>query len=203
MPRLKKRPRISLRACLLTMPLVAVPFLADAQTVTIGGSSFTNSGLVGVSRLPSNAVDQFGDTLGGLGSGMVMDLTKWRRVGDSYTSQVFMLPDRGWNTQGSVDYQGRLQRFDLGLSPYLGSAPLPAGSSQQNQLQLVLRQTLGLTDSNGVPTTGLDPTGVRAAANGLPDLPVGSNGRVSLGNEAVVRGRDGSFWISDEYGPYI
>lgn len=185
------------------MSLMAVPCLAAAQTVTFGGGSFTSNGLVGVARVPSNALDQFGDTLGGFGSGMVMDLTKWRRVGDSYTSELFMLPDRGWNTQGTLDYQGRLQRFALNLSPYYGSTALPAGPAQQNQLQLALQQTLGLTDSNGTPTTGLDPTGVRAAAKGLPDLPIGSNGRVSLDNEAVVRGRDGSFWISDEYGPYI
>ncbi len=203
MPELKKRMRNPLRTCLLAAPLVAVPFLATAQSVNFGGTAFTSNGMVGVARLPSNAVDQFGDTLGGLGSGMVMDLTKWRRVGDSYTSQLFMLPDRGWNTQGTVDYQGRLQRFALNLTPYYGSTPLPAGPDQQHQLQLALQQTLGLTDSNGQPTTGLDPTGVRPAANGLPDLPIGSNGRVSLDNEGVVRGRDGSFWISDEYGPYI
>src|SRR6185369_3673375 len=48
----------------------------------------------------------------------------------------------------------------------------------------------------------LDPTEVRAAADGFPDLPV-ANGHISVDDEGVVRMADGSFWVSDEYGPYI
>jgi len=48
--------------------------IASAQPVSFKGQTFVNKGLVGVARVPSNAVDQFGETLGGFGSGMAMDL---------------------------------------------------------------------------------------------------------------------------------
>jgi hypothetical protein len=92
--------------------------IASAQSVSFQGKTFVNKGLVGVARVPSNAVDQFGDTLGGFGSGMAMDLDSWHENRDgSYGGTLYMLPDRGWNTQGSVDYRGRLHRFDVTLNP--------------------------------------------------------------------------------------
>jgi hypothetical protein len=70
-------------------------------------------------------VDQFGETLGGFGSGMAMDLDSWHRNRDgSFGGTLYMLPDRGWNTQGTVDYRGRLHRFEVTLNPpYSGSPP--------------------------------------------------------------------------------
>jgi uncharacterized protein YhjY with autotransporter beta-barrel domain len=193
---------------LRALATMALPLLALgaggalAQPVAFGGSTYVNDGLVGVARIPSNARDMFGDSMS-LGSALLADPTAWRRNGDSYSGVLFGLPDRGWNTNGSVDYQARLQRFMISLTPYEGAAPLAAGPSQQHQLQLSLTQSLGLSDGNGTPTTGLDPVGTRAAGGGFPVLPIGKNGRVSLDTEGAVRGRDGSFWISDEYGPGI
>ena len=112
-----------------------------------------------------------------------------------------MLPDRGYNIAGTVDYQGRLQRFGVAFTPF-GTAG-GGGGSAPNQIRLNLTDTIGLRDASGNLTTGLDPTGLRAAGQGFPILPTGSNGRITVDNEAVVRGRDGSFCISDEYGPYI
>ena len=63
--------------------------------------------------------------------------------------------------------------------------------------------TLLLTDAQGAPTTGLDPTGIRPAAGGFPDLAIADNGHVSLDDEAVTRDGNTGFWISEEYGPYI
>ncbi len=200
-----RTPSTGWRALLLAFPTLALPLLggsAAAQTVSVNGSSFASQGLVGVGRVGAQARDGFGDTLS-LGSSMMLDLTRWRGAGDGFTGVLYGLPDRGWNTNGTVDYQGRLQRFMISFAPYTGSAALPAGAAQQAQLGLTLNQTLGLTDGNGTPTTGLDASGVRAAANGFPNLPIGSNGRVTLDSEGLVRGRDGSFWVSDEYGPYI
>jgi hypothetical protein len=74
---------------------------------------------------------------------------------------------------------------------------------REGQLQLAFKGTLLLTDPQGASTTGLDPTGVRPAQDGLPDLPVAANGHVSLDNEAVAPSATGGFWVSDEYGPYI
>src|SRR5262249_39699720 len=43
----------------------------------------------------------------------------------------------------------------------------------------------------------------RLAANGLPDLPQASNGRMSIDSESLALLADGSFLIGDEYGPYV
>jgi hypothetical protein len=55
---------------------------ALAQSVVFQGQTFINKGLVGVARVPSDAKDQFGDTLGGFGSGMAMDLRSWHKNRD-------------------------------------------------------------------------------------------------------------------------
>ena len=70
-----------------------------------------------VGRLPADAKDKQGDTLGGIGSGMAADLGAWKRDGDSYTGTLYMVPDRGWNTEGTLDFQGRVQVFDIKLAP--------------------------------------------------------------------------------------
>src|SRR5262249_23031924 len=63
--------------------------------------------------------------------------------------------------------------------------------------------TILLTDAAGQSLTGLDPDGIRRAANGFPDLPQASNGRVSIDSESLARLPDGRVFIGDEYGPYI
>ncbi|HEY2110272.1 MAG TPA: esterase-like activity of phytase family protein, partial [Dongiaceae bacterium] len=73
---------------------------------------------------------------------------------------------------------------------------------QQSGLGLAYKDSILMHEADGTPTTGLDPTDVRKAANGFPDLPV-ANGRITLDNEGVVHLADGSFWVSDEYGPYV
>ncbi len=182
----------------LALSLGASAASAQSTSVTFEGSTFVNQGLVGVARVPSNAIDKFGDTLGGFGSGMAMLPGSWHKgAGGSYVGRLAMLPDRGWNTQGTVDYPGRLQRFNITLQPFYGTS-----TTAQNQL------TMEYVTSNKfhlgpAPTTGLDPTGVKPAASGLPPLPIGPNGHVSLDDEGVVYPGDGTMWVSDEYGPYV
>ena len=172
---------------------------ASSQPVTFEGATFVNKGLVGVTRIPSPALDEFGETLGGIGSGMAMDLKKWKKRQDgTYTGRLFMIPDRGWNTQGTVDYRGRLQQFDIKLDPFYG-----AGPAGQDQLAVRFKNSLVLYPSGGQPTTGLDPTGVRPPVPPNPELPIGPNGRVSFDGEGVVHVGDGTVWVSDEYGPYV
>lgn len=167
-----------------------------AQSVTFEGATFVNKGLIGVTRVPSNAVDQFGDTLGGWGSGMTLDLDSWSNDWDGgYHGTLYTLPDRGWNTQGTVDYRGRLHRFDLTFKPFYG-----ASTANQNQLLLHYRSSI-LFD--GGKTTGLDPSGVKPATGHFPDLPIASNGHIPVDDEAVVHPGDGTVWVSDEYGPYV
>jgi hypothetical protein len=175
---------------------------AHAQSVDFGGGTFVNKGLVAVGRVPSDAKDKLGDTLGGIGSGMVADVKSWKKDGDTYSGTIYFLPDRGWNTEGSVDYPGRLQKFTVALNPVDPSAAPPAGAGQQAELKLTYDDSIVMHEANGTPSTGLDPTDVRPAANGFPDLPV-ANGRISLDDEGVVQMADGSFWVSDEYGPYV
>lgn len=188
-----------LAACTATI-LLLIGGAASAQSVTFKGHSFVNKGLVGVARVPSNAVDQFGDTLGGIGSGMAMDLRSWHENRDgSYSGTLYMLPDRGWNTQGTVDYRGRLHRFDVTLNPlYSGT------TSSQNQLKLQYKGSTAFHRWGGIQTTGLDPDAVQRADLAFPELPISaSNSHISLDNEAVVHVGDGTVWVSDEYGPYV
>lgn len=190
----------SLRSLLLAgCATLACAHGAAAQSVSFQGQTFENQGLAGVGRVSPQLRDGFGDTLGSLGSGMVADLSRWRRNGNSYSGVFFMVPDRGYNIAGTIDYQGRIQQMGVGFTP-LGTS---GSTGQQNQMQLSLQQTIGLRDGNNVPTTGWDPNGFRAAGNGFPILPTGPNGRVTMDNEGIVRARDGSFFVSDEYGPYI
>jgi hypothetical protein len=158
--------------------------------------------LVAVGRVPADAKDKLGDTLGGIGSGMVADLGSWKREGDTYSGTFYMLPDRGWNTEGTLDYPSRLQKFTVALTPTSGAEAVPAGASQQAQLKLTYDDSIILHEANGTPTTGLDANEVRKAAGGFPDLP-SADGKITVDNEGVVLAADGSFWISDEYGPYI
>ena len=175
--------------------------IASAQSVSFKGQAFVSKGLVGVARVPSNAVDQFGETLGGFGSGMAMDLDSWHKNRDgSFGGTLYMLPDRGWNTQGTTDFRGRLHRFEVTLNPiYSGSTP------SQNQLQLQYKSSALFHRWGGVLTTGLDPSAVQPATPDFPELPVvaASNGKISVDDEAVVHVGDGTVWVSDEYGPYV
>src|SRR5262249_18588811 len=101
---------------------------AFAQSVSFQGQTYVNKGLVGVARVPSNATDKIGDTVS-LGSGMTVAPGSWhmRRDG-SYAGTFLMLPDRGWNTQGTVDYPGRFHRYDVVLNPYYGAGPTAQGN---------------------------------------------------------------------------
>ncbi len=184
----------------------SLPPISGASPVTFEGQTYVNKGLVGVARVPSNAVDKFGDTLGGFGSAMAMDLRAWKRHRDgSYSGTLYMSPDRGWNTQGTVDYPGRVHRFDITLHPFYG-----ASTTAQNQLAMHYETSVMLHEGSGrfghrnfTPTTGLDPTGVRPGFLDFPDLPVGPDGHISLDDEGLVLPGDGTMWVSDEYGPYI
>jgi len=185
---------------------------AAAQSIVFEGSTFVNQGLVGVARVPSDARDQFGDTLGGFGSAMAMDLNSWKKNRDgSYAGTLFMVPDRGWNTQGTVDYRGRVHRFDVTLRPFTG-----ASTTAQNQLTMNYRGSIllheaanlpgrgrGPSDKASTPTTGLDPLDVRPGHFGFPDLPVNDNNHIAVDNEGIVLAGDETMWISDEYGPYV
>jgi hypothetical protein len=99
------------------------------------------------------------------------------------------------------------------LTPYTGAANLSFADAQQT-LQLTYRSTTLQLERRNRTTSGLDPAATRRAQAGSefarlpfrdPVLPVvaRADARLVLDVEGVVGNRDGTFWISDEYGPYI
>jgi hypothetical protein len=181
--------------------LLAASAATAAETVTAGGLSYINHGLAGVGRIPAATRDKFGETFGS-GSGLAADLSSWQQSGAGYRGTFYMLPDRGYNIEGTFDYRARLNRLEIVFDPPGDPWMLPV-DARQNSVVANLVDTIPLTDNAGAPLTGLDPTDVRPAAGGFPPLPLASNGLVSIDSEALVRLADGGFFIGDEYGPYI
>lgn len=68
-----------------------------ANQTTCNRKTYTYERLAGFGYLPGNARDKFGDTLGGIGSDVVLDRSAWKKAGNgSYTGLLWALPDRGW-----------------------------------------------------------------------------------------------------------
>lgn len=187
---------------------------AVVKQTTCDSKSFTYEALVGYGLIPSNARDKYGDTLGGYGSSIAIDRSSWKLVSaGSYTGTLWAIPDRGWNTQGTLNYQNRIHKFSIALTLAPGAT---ASNPSPPNLKIVYQDTILLTGPDGTPTTGLDAdvTGY-ITYPGFPILPVatysgdgfggaGSGGkRISVDSEGLVLAKDGGFWVSDEYGPYI
>lgn len=192
-------PAVLLAAMALSM--AAGQASAQVDTLSVTGGTLVNQGLVGVGRMSASLRDKYGETFGSM-SGMAFDAKTWWRTGDSYTGTMFALPDRGYNVTGTTDYRPRLNTIALSFTPYTGSAAV----SQQNQVSATLADTTLFTEANGTVLTGLDPApliGVRPATATMPVLPQAYNGKISLDPEGIVHLSDGSFFVSDEYGPYI
>ena len=205
-PQFRKSDRFwlaSAAATLMLMMPVALPRIVQAaeRVVTVNSLQFVDKGLVAVGRIPANQRDKFGETFGS-GSGMSVERSTWRRTATGYQGNFVLLPDRGYNVEGTTDYRARLNKLSIQLVPHLGAAPPPI-DTQQTGVKATLVDTILLTDVAGEYMTGLDPEAVRPPGTGLPALPLAKNGHVSIDPEAVVRMADGSYFISDEYGPYI
>ena len=64
---------------------------------TCDGEHYTYQQLAGYGFVPSNAVDKYGDTLGGYGSAIAIDRSSWKKLKNgSYTGELWAVPDRGW-----------------------------------------------------------------------------------------------------------
>src|SRR5215510_13146932 len=185
----------------LTAFLAPAPVARCAETVTIGDLVFVNKALVGVGRLPSDLRDKFGETFGS-GSAIAVDPRSWVRTPAGYQGTFYMLPDRGFNVTGTSDYRARINKLFITFTPLDDPTAVPVAQRQMS-VAATLTDTILLTDAAGQSLTGLDPDGIRRAANGFPDLPQASNGRVSIDSESLALLPDGSFFIGDEYGPYV
>ncbi|KAL1745518.1 esterase-like activity of phytase-domain-containing protein [Schizophyllum fasciatum] len=175
------------------------------KDVEIGGVKYTDKGLVAFGQLPANAKEVTGDTLGGLGSAIALKPGSWQKLDNgSYTGTLFVHPDRGYNVKKTVDYQARQHALDFVLTPYEKSKKLSFKDAQKT-LQVTYTGTVLKTERGGKNTTGLDAAGARNASGSDPELPIPSKSidRLSLDVEGLVANADGSFWVSDEYGPYI
>lgn len=140
----------------------------------------------------------------------------WARLpNNSYTGLLYALPDRGWNTEGTLNYQNRIQKFSITFTP--NTSATVADPSPPN-LQFTYLDTILLTDPAGNPTSGLDGalTGpyltfpgyefpfpsANYTGDGFGGAGTGGN-RLVIDSEGLVLGHDGTFWVSDEYGDYI
>ncbi|PYH89180.1 hypothetical protein BO71DRAFT_453607 [Aspergillus ellipticus CBS 707.79] len=205
-----------MRGLLAALPTAAAVSTNIVNQTTCGGTTYTYSGLEGYGFVPSNATDKYGDTMGGFGSSAAFDLATWRRTGPtSYTGIIYTLPDPGWNTNGTLNYQPRLHTFNLTLDLSLNATP--SHPSPPN-IHLTYLSTLLLTGPDAQPLTGIDATfNTTIDYPGFPPLPIstytgdgfggpGPGGhRIPLDAEGLALPADdpSHIWISDEYGPYV
>src|SRR5262249_17538999 len=169
-------------AALLMAACIGCPdALAADRVVAVGLLQFVDKGLVAVGRMPANQRDKFGETFGS-GSGMSVDRSSWRRTATGYEGDFVLLPDRGYNVEGTTNYRLRLNKLAIALTPDAGARVAPA-ERRQTGVKATLVDTLLLTDAAGETLTGLDPQAVRPAGAGLPALPLAGNGHVSLDPE--------------------
>ena len=195
----------------LTTPTPPAPAV---NTTTCNGATYSYLALAGYGFTPSNARDKFGDTAGGIGSSATIDASAWKKDSDgTYTGILWALPDRGWNTEGTLNYQPRVHKFGITFREVEASVDGPAPPN----LHLEYLDSVRFTDPKGEPVTGLDPdfTGPYLQFQRTGEVPsasyegdgFGGDGpggrRVSGDTEGLVLNKDGSFWISDEYGAYI
>ncbi|RMY49124.1 hypothetical protein D0863_15223, partial [Hortaea werneckii] len=176
--------------------------LPVSNSSTCSGITYINRGLVAYGTVAADARDKFGDTLGGFGSAAAPDVSSFTLTQNgTIKGTLFATPDRGWNTEGSIDYQARVHQFQLSFNPTFDSI-----ANATENLALNYEDTT-LLFKGDQPTTGLDADYTIPASNDFPVLPAGKtsgNGTVpTLDQEGLVLLRDGSYWISDEYGPYI
>ena len=181
------------------VPTLDTTAVGASSSVSLGGLTYVNKGLVGVGNFSSSALDSRGDTLGSFSS-FKIDTTTWRKNLDgSYSGTLYTLPDRGYNVGGLIDYAARIQKFDLSFTPDYGLTSVP-----QTQLSLTFKGTTTITDFNGNTTTALNPSGT--TLSGFTNVPTASAGGVTkftVDGEGLAIRADGSFYISDEYGASI
>ncbi|KDR72255.1 hypothetical protein GALMADRAFT_229077 [Galerina marginata CBS 339.88] len=186
---------------------------ADVAVVSavLDGVTYLNKGLVGFGLIPSNFKDSTGDTIGGFGSAIALKRESFKAKDGKFTGTILARPDRGFNVDGPINYQARQHEIDFILTPYSGSDNLTFQAAQQT-LQLTYKNTVLQFDRLHKKTSGLDAGGVRDPQFGFqiipfldPAMPIVSkaDNRLVVDVEGLVANRDGTFWISDEYGPYI
>ncbi|KAJ7466582.1 esterase-like activity of phytase-domain-containing protein [Mycena galericulata] len=188
------------------------PAASTAVSVVLGGVTYVNQGLVAFGRIPSNFTESTGDTLGGIGSAIAIKFGTWvENANGTYTGTLVVQPDRGYNVITTIDYQARRHELKFVLTPYSAAAALTFAEAAQT-LQLTYLNTTLEVERNNTKTSGLDPAAIRAAMPGAgtnpladPQMPIASTVEPHLvvDAEGLIANADGTYWTSDEYGPYI
>jgi len=129
--------------------------------------------IVASGELPSDTRDASGTTIGGIGSGMVYD-----RKNDLF----YATTDRGAG-DGTLPYSPRIAVLKIRRTG--------------DKLEPQLLKTIVLRDQSGRPMTGLIPNDPTASTPRMKD------GRTCLDPEAIALAPDGTFYLTDEYGPYL
>lgn len=126
---------------------------------------------------------------GGFGSALVQD------PNDHHI--FYLLTDRGPNIDGTV---ANSKVFATpAFAPQIGKFRLTGD-------QLILEKTIELKNENGVNLNGLpNPAGQGFSGETALDLAGNtlSNSVEGLDSEGMAMASDGTFWISDEYGPHL
>ncbi|MGW8764720.1 esterase-like activity of phytase family protein [Streptomyces sp. NPDC055815] len=197
-------PRLLRRPALVVLPLSAalacsvVVGTADATPAhhgdpdarVVSTSTLPDIPLAAFSNglLPGSVADDRGVDLGGIGS----DLSPAGRRGEYWT-----VTDRGPNGQIAVGKDKRRTFPVPGFDPAIVKI-----RTVGDRIQVL--KSLPLTTASGAPVTGLPNQPGRDEAPYTYDastpLPYNPNG---LDTEGLVRDRDGSFWLVDEYGPSL
>lgn len=213
-------------SCLLwtVLAVAAYTTLADSEThqskskskevvlsTNCEGKEYVYKELAGYGFIPGDTRDKFGDTFS-IGSSITIE--SWEKKDpNKYEGKLFGLPDRGWNTQGTVNFQPRIHEFKviMTLSPNATAEdPSPPNISFE------YKNTVLLKGPDGEPATALDADQTGGLEYlGFPLLPAatfsgdgfGGDGpggrRVAIDPESLVLAKGGEFWIGDEYGPNI
>ncbi len=179
-----------------------------ALTARAQFAGFQNKGLVGVGRLSGNLFDAYGtnlDTLGGIFSGISFDAASRSITTNggsaTYRGILYCVPDRGYGPGalgGTFDFKPRIHTLSVAITPYYGIA-----ATNQSQIAFTNTATRLLLDESSTPFTGFSGNDLTFTNYPKSDTNSLGQGRHSLDAEALARRRDGSFFICDEYGPFI
>ncbi|MCX4231315.1 esterase-like activity of phytase family protein [Streptomyces ortus] len=180
-------PLAVLAALVVAGPAVGAPsgnarVTASATLGDIPLGSFSNGLLSGT------VADDRGVDLGGIGS----DIYPSGRKGEFWT-----VTDRGPNGQIKVDGKKRRTFPVPGFDPAIVKIRVSGDSVR-------VLDAIPITTGSGKPVTGLPNQQARDEApysyDAQTPLPYNPNG---LDTEGIVRSKDGSFWLVDEYGPSL
>ncbi|MEI6339887.1 MAG: esterase-like activity of phytase family protein [Verrucomicrobiota bacterium] len=124
-------------------------------------------------ELPADGRDEHGDTIGGIGSGLVYD---------AGADVFYSLSDRGPG-DGALPYRPRWVVLKI--------------AQAGDKLDIAVVRSVILRDEQGHDMTGQIPDDQAAAVPRMKD------GRTCIDPEALALASDGSLYITDEYGPYL